>query len=343
MMSIGIVLFLASRQPERPTLALRYVTAQLCHSAPYGRKSRGEFTVLIDGSGRLFFRFGRAHTANPGLCKPRERLSQAIAALAWMSSHTYTAWTMTLIDALLLFAAGFVSSAVNAVAGGGTFITFGAMSLVGVPPIAANATSSVTQFPGYVTSTLAYWRDIRTFWRGALMLSTISVAGSLFGALILLALENPEFRSMVPWLMIAATALFAAGPWLKPAPRESDRPHFGTVTGSIIQFVTAIYGGFFGAGMGVMMLATLGLTQHGDYHRLNALKNMLAMVIAAVAILVFVVGGVVAWPQALVMLPGAALGGYAGVWLARRVPQFIIRGFVICVGLLLAFYYFTTA
>ncbi len=260
-----------------------------------------------------------------------------------MSSHTYTAWTMTLIDALLLLAAGFVSSAVNAVAGGGTFITFGAMSLVGVPPIAANATSSVTQFPGYVTSTLAYWRDIRTFWRGALMLSAISVAGSLFGALILLALENPEFRSMVPWLLIAATALFAAGPWLKPAPRESDRPHVGTVTGSTIQFVTAIYGGFFGAGMGVMMLATLGLTQHGDYHRLNALKNMLAMVIAAVAILVFVVGGVVAWPQALVMLPGAALGGYAGVWLARRVPQSIMRGFVICVGLLLAFYYFTTA
>lgn len=250
---------------------------------------------------------------------------------------------MTLIDALLLFAAGFVSSAVNAVAGGGTFITFGAMSLVGVPPIAANATSSVTQFPGYVTSTLAYWKDIKTFWRGALMLCAISVAGALVGALILLALDNPEFRSMVPWLLIAATALFAAGPWLKPARRESDRPHVGTVTGSIVQFLTAIYGGFFGAGMGVMMLATLGLTQHGDYHRLNALKNMLAMVIAAVAILVFVLGDVVAWPQALVMLPGAALGGYAGVWLARRVPQSIMRGFVICVGLLLAVYYFTTA
>lgn len=249
---------------------------------------------------------------------------------------------MTLFDAILLFAAGFVSSAVNAVAGGGTFLTFGAMSLVGVPPIAANATSSVTQFPGYVTSTLAYWDDIRTFWRGALMLCAISVAGALGGSLILLSLDNPEFRSLVPWLLIAATALFAAGPWLKPAPRDADRAHVGTATGSLVQFVTAIYGGFFGAGMGVMMLATLGLTQHGDYHRLNALKNMLAMVIAAVAILVFVLGGVVAWPEALVMLPGAALGGYAGVWLARRVPQSILRGFVIVVGLLLAYYYFTT-
>jgi uncharacterized membrane protein YfcA len=93
--------------------------------------------------------------------------------------------------------------------------------------------------------------------------------------------------------------------------------------------------------MGVMMLATLGLTQSGDYHRLNALKNMLAVVIAAVAIIVFVSGGVVAWPQAIVMIPGGALGGYAGVWIAKRVPQNVVRGFVIAVGLFLAFYYFT--
>lgn len=250
---------------------------------------------------------------------------------------------MTLLDALVLFLAGFASSAVNAVAGGGTFITFGVLSLVGIPPIAANATSSVTQFPGYITSTLAYWSDIKTFWRGALLLCAISVAGSLAGALILLALDNPSFRVMVPWLLIGATALFAAGPWLKPKPREGAQPAVGTLLGSVVQFFTAVYGGFFGAGMGVMMLATLGITQAGDYHRLNALKNMLAAVIAIVAIVIFVAGGVVAWPQALVMLPGAALGGYAGVWLAKRVPQTAVRGFVIAVGLFLAIYYFTTA
>src|SRR5882757_2894939 len=114
---------------------------------------------------------------------------------------------MTLFDAALLFLAGFVSGAVNAVAGGGTFITFGAMTLVGVPPIVANATSSVTQFPGYVTSTLAYWTDIKHFWRGALLLCLISAAGALAGAFILLALSNPSFRVMVPWLLLAATAL----------------------------------------------------------------------------------------------------------------------------------------
>ncbi|WP_027059407.1 sulfite exporter TauE/SafE family protein [Mesorhizobium loti] len=248
---------------------------------------------------------------------------------------------MSVFDAILLFLAGFLSGAANAVAGGGTFITFGAMTLVGVPPIVANATSSVTQFPGYITSTLAYWADIRHFWRGAVLLCLISAIGALAGALILLALDNPSFRVLVPWLLLAATALFAAGPWLKPVPRPGQDVAIGSLAGSLAQFVTAIYGGFFGAGMGVMMLATLGLTQAGDYHRLNALKNMLAVVIAAVAIIVFVSGGVVAWPQAVIMIPGGALGGYAGVWIAKRVPQNVVRGFVIAVGLFLAFYYFT--
>lgn len=248
---------------------------------------------------------------------------------------------MSFSEAALLFLAGFVSGAVNAVAGGGTFVTFGAMSLAGVAPIVANATSSVTQFPGYVTSTLAYWSDIRTFWRGALLLGLASAGGSLAGALILLALDNPSFKAMVPWLLLGATALFAAGPWLKPKPRPGEAVRVGSLSGAAVQFATSIYGGFFGAGMGVMMLATLGLTQSGDYHRLNALKNMLAMVIATIAILVFVVGGVVAWPEAVVMIPGAALGGYAGVWIAKRVPQNAVRGFVVAVGLALAAYYFS--
>jgi uncharacterized membrane protein YfcA len=248
---------------------------------------------------------------------------------------------MSLLDAILLFLAGFVSGAVNAVAGGGTFVTFGALSLAGILPISANATSSIIQFPGYITSTLAYRADIWGMRRGALALAIVSAAGAMAGALILLALDNPSFRAIVPWLLIAATALFAAGPWLKPKP-SPETATGGSVTGLAVQFATAIYGGFFGAGMGVMMLATLGLTQGGDYHRLNALKNMLSIVIAAVAILIFVAGGVIAWLQAVVMVPAAALGGYAGVWAAKRVPQPVVRGFVVAVGLLLALYYFVS-
>ncbi len=248
---------------------------------------------------------------------------------------------MTLIEIALLFVAGFLSGAINAVAGGGTFISFGALSVLGVPPISANATSSIAQLPGYVTSTLAYWTSIRRVWRGALVLAFVSILGSLAGALFLLWLSNARFAALVPWLLLAATALFAAGPWLKPAPREAaDEAEGRGVTGPLVQFVTAIYGGFFGAGMGIMMLATLGLTQGGDYHRLNALKNLLSNVIAIVAIVVFVSGGVISWPGALAMIPGVALGGYGGVWGAKRVPQAAVRLFVIAVGLFLAGYYF---
>jgi uncharacterized membrane protein YfcA len=248
---------------------------------------------------------------------------------------------MSVLDAIFLFLAGFASGAVNAVAGGGTFITFGALSLAGIAPISANATSSITQFPGYITSTLAYWTDISRMWRGALALAVTSAIGALAGALILLSLDNPSFRAMVPWLLLAATAVFAAGPWLKPKPKPGAQPaRPGSIVAIALQFVTAVYGGFFGAGMGVMMLATLGLTQSGDYHRLNALKNLLSIVIAAVAIVVFVSGGVVAWLQAVVMVPAVALGGYAGVWAAKRVPQNLVRGFVVAVGIFLAAYYF---
>ncbi len=250
---------------------------------------------------------------------------------------------MTLPHAVLLFFAGFFAGIVNAVAGGGTFLTFGALSVTGVPPVVANATSSITQFPGYVTSTLAYWNDFKAFWRSAIALAIASVAGSLLGAWILLQLDNPAFRKLVPWLLIAATALFAAGPWLKPKPKGGRDVAVSNLWGSLIQFVASIYGGFFGAGMGVMMLATLGLSQTGDYHRLNALKNMLSIVVAAVAIVVFVWGGVIAWPQAIVMIPGVALGGWAGVWAAKRVPQTVMRTVVIAVGFLLAIYYFVKA
>ncbi|GLS30191.1 hypothetical protein SAMN04488498_10499 [Mesorhizobium albiziae] len=249
--------------------------------------------------------------------------------------------SLTLVG--ILFLAGFLSGVVNAIAGGGTFLTFGALTLAGLPPISANATSSIAQFPGYITSTYAYLADIRLMWRGALALAAISAIGALAGALILLSLDNVSFRVMVPWLLLAATALFAAGPWLRPK-SQAQPPHGAptSLAGRVVQFFTSIYGGFFGAGMGVMMLATLGLTEGGDYHRLNALKNLLSIVIAAVAIVIFASGGIVSWWAAAAMVPGVALGGYAGVWTARRVPQGMVRAFVVAVGLFLAVYYFVT-
>ena len=248
---------------------------------------------------------------------------------------------MSLLTIALLFVAGFLSGTINAVAGGGTFISFGALTLTGASPIFANATSSIAQLPGYITSTLAYRKDYAAMWRGILVLSAASVVGSLGGALFLLYLNDAQFSAVVPWLLIGATALFAAGPWIKPKARhENEAAKGGGIASPLVQFLTSLYGGFFGAGMGIMMLATLGLTQGGDYHKLNAIKNFLANVIAVVAVVVFVGGGVIDWAGAAAMIPGVALGGYAGVWSAKRVPQVYVRGFVIAFGLFLAGYYF---
>jgi uncharacterized membrane protein YfcA len=246
---------------------------------------------------------------------------------------------MDFLTIVLLLLAAVASGAINAVAGGGTFIVFGTLTLLGVPPVMANATSSIAQLPGYITSTLAYWSDIRRLWRHALLLVVASALGGLLGALILLALNNAAFRALVPWLLLAATALFAAGPWLVRWINAGDRRMPEPLVAAV-QLVASIYGGFFGAGMGVIMLATLGLAGDSDYHRINAVKNLLSIVIAIIAIAVFISGGIVSWPHALVMIPGVAFGGYGGVWVARRVPQPVLRAVVIAIGVVLAVYYF---
>ncbi|GEO85867.1 MULTISPECIES: sulfite exporter TauE/SafE family protein [Alphaproteobacteria] len=247
---------------------------------------------------------------------------------------------MSIATIALLFIAGFFSGVINAIAGGGTFLTFGAMTLAGLPPIAANATSSITQFPGYITSTLAYRREFAGLWKSTLILALVSAIGALGGALFLISLSNPAFRAMVPWLLLAATAVFAAGPKLRP--KHASASHPATPLGLALQAVTSFYGGFFGAGMGIMMLASLGLASGGDYHRLNALKNFLSIVIAAVAIVVFSTAGAVSWLHAAIMVPAVALGGYAGVSLAKRVPQSVLRWLVVAAGVGLAIYYFVT-
>jgi len=247
---------------------------------------------------------------------------------------------MTFATIALMFVAGFFSGVINAIAGGGTFLTFGVLTLAGLPAVTANATSSIIQFPGYITSTLAYFKDLGAIWKSAIALGIASVVGSLLGALFLVWMSNATFKSLVPWLLLGATAVFAAGPWLKP--KNGGERHAATPFGLIVQTATAFYGGFFGAGMGIMMLASLGLATGGDYHRLNALKNFLSILIAAVAIIVFSTAGKVSWLHAAVMVPAVALGGYAGVHAAKRAPQALLRWIVVAAGLGLAIYYFVT-
>ena len=248
-------------------------------------------------------------------------------------------------DILVLLLAGLLSGALNAVAGGGTFFTFAALMAVGLPPITANASSSVALAVGSVASAAAYRRELAQLWRGALWLSMASAAGALIGALILVALDNITFRGLVPWLLLVATIIFALGPRIArlTGVEEGDTPTLGRrLAGLVIQFLTAIYGGFFGAGMGFLMLASLGLTEGTQYHGINAIKQILAIVIQGVAIVVFIRGGVIDWPPALIVMLAAICGGYFGVGVARKVPGPVMRGFVIATGSILTAYYFAS-
>src|SRR5699024_7902151 len=146
----------------------------------------------------------------PSICIwPTKKLDRPLSGRRRVHRKQEMEWPV----GLLVFTAGVMSGAVNAIAGGGTFLSFGAMTLAGIPPVSANATSSIAQFPGYVTSTLAYLKDVRAIWREAMVLTLISAMGACAGSLLLLNVSNPSFRLMVPWLLVAATLLFAVGPW----------------------------------------------------------------------------------------------------------------------------------
>ncbi len=251
---------------------------------------------------------------------------------------------MSLSDILILAAAGLLSGTLNAVAGGGTFFSFGALTLIGLPPIVANATSAVAMVPGYVASAINYRKELGAIWASAIWLAVASAIGALIGALILIALDDETFADFVPWLLIAATSVFALGPQISrhlPVRPHRDLRH--RLLATLVQFAMSIYGGFFGAGMGIMMLASLGITEGQNFHRINALKHILSIVIQTASIVVFVQGDVIAWPEALVLVAAVVVGGWFGVDIARRFPISVVRGFVIATGSALAIYYFLRA
>jgi uncharacterized membrane protein YfcA len=252
---------------------------------------------------------------------------------------------MTIADLALLAGAGLLAGIVNAVAGGGTFFTFSALIATGIPPITANATSAVAVVPGSAASTLAYLREIRTHARRFALLCVVSAVGGAAGAVLLLRLENATFRPLVPYLLLAATILFALGPTVtRVAMRGRELGSEGARrAGTVIfQLLIAVYGGFFGAGMGIVMLAALAITEGDDFHLINAAKNLLATVLQTVAVGFFIAAGVIVWPAAAVITVASIIGGYLGVTVSRRIDPRYMRWFVIAVGALLTVYFFAT-
>ncbi|WP_119680135.1 sulfite exporter TauE/SafE family protein [Indioceanicola profundi] len=256
---------------------------------------------------------------------------------------------MELWDIVLLSGAGLIAGLVNAVAGGGTFFTFSALVGAGIPPIAANATSAVAVWPGNVASAAAYRTEVMRDWRHFAWMGLISLIGGAIGAVILLLLEDAEFRQMVPWLLLLATVLFALSPKItaffrRQAVKEEKENTVGSpvskLVGGIIQFVVSIYGGFFGAGMGILMLASLSITEGDDFHRINAAKVVFSVLINGIAIALFIAEGIVHWPAALIVMVACIIGGYLGVVIAKRIPASYVRFFVVAVGTLLTIVFF---
>jgi uncharacterized protein len=246
----------------------------------------------------------------------------------------------------MIFVAGILGGALNAVAGGGSFVAFPALLFVGVPPIPANATNCFSLWVGTTASGGAYRNRFNLSRRVMVPLVLTSVIGGLLGAFLLLKTPAHTFMRVLPWLMLGATLLFAFGKKLtgrRPSGLEHDASTPALVGASLFELVVAVYGGYFGGGVGIMnlaMLAALGMT---DIHAMNALKVVLGAVINGVAVVMFVVKGAIYWPQGIVMTLGAILGGYFAAHYAQKLPQSWIRAFVLVVGTGMTIYFFVKA
>jgi uncharacterized protein len=249
---------------------------------------------------------------------------------------------MTFGHGILLFFAALLAGGLNSVAGGGSLISFPALIFAGVPPIPANATSTVALWPGSVASIGGYRENLPRDRRLLVPLALASLLGGYLGAVLLLHTPAQTFMHLVPWLFILATALFIFGKRInRGAGNTISSGHSWPVIGAACaaQLLIAVYGGFFGGGMGIVMLAAFSMAQVGDIHSMNGLKALLATAINGVAIVTFVLAKAVVWPDALVMIAGAAAGGYGAARLAKRINPNWVRSFVIVVGLAMAAYF----
>lgn len=242
-------------------------------------------------------------------------------------------------EILLFILAGFGAGVMNAIAGGGTFLTFPALVFAGIPPVAANATSAVAVFPGYLSAALGFGDDIRALPRAKLIRATIaSLVGGLVGGLLLLVSSNDVFSMLVPFLLFAATLAFAF---------QKQISAFLAVSGWQLTawglpgiFIVSLYGGYFNGGLGIVLLALFALWGMESLNAMNGLKNALSFVISAISVATFAIAGIVSWPAALIMGASAIAGGFAGARIAKILPVALMRAVIILIGLTMSAVFF---
>ncbi len=237
-----------------------------------------------------------------------------------------------------LLLAAFLGGTLNAVAGGGSFLTLPALVYAGLPAVVANATGTVALLPGYVASAIACRRDIAAPPGLTLpVLALACLAGGACGAALLLATEAGTFRMLVPWLLLVATALFAFAPAILSRLRGRS---FGPVVAGAGVFVVGVYGGYFNGGLGIVLLALFVLLGVAPMNAANGLKNLASVLLTAIAVAVYAWGGLVAWREALLMMAAATAGGYFGARVARRIPTPWLRAAIVATGLVMSALFF---
>jgi hypothetical protein len=244
---------------------------------------------------------------------------------------------------IFLFAAGVLGGALNSVAGGGSFIAFPALLFSGVPPIPANATNTIALWTGAAASGGAYRKHLDVPRRVLIPLLAASLTGGVTGACLLLKTPAHTFMRVLPWLTLGATLLFAFGKKIAGERRsfiehESSRLELAGAT--LFQLCVGVYGGYFGGGMGIVMLAMLAALGMTDIHAMNALKSVMGSVINGVAVVTFIIAGAIYWRHGIVMILGGIAGGYLGAHYAQKLPQVWIRWFVVLVGAGMTVYFF---
>ncbi|HEY0756170.1 MAG TPA: sulfite exporter TauE/SafE family protein [Ktedonobacteraceae bacterium] len=260
---------------------------------------------------------------------------------------------------LITFVAAILGGTLNGVAGGGTFLTLPSLIWAGVLPVEANATSTTALWPGSAAAIWALRKELlhqnKTL---LLVLGMTGFVGGAIGALLLIVTPQSTFVLLIPYLLLLATVLFAISPRISASMKKraaarqkerltvegtgaSSRPSWrGLSLIAALELLIAIYGGYFGGGLGILTLAVLGLIGMEDLNEMNAVKNTLVVCINGVAIILFIVFGVIIWFNALIMIVGAIIGGYGGVYFARKLDQRIVRSFVLLVGVVMTVYFF---
>src|SRR5215831_2637015 len=244
-----------------------------------------------------------------------------------------------LFSHIVLLGAAFLAGALNAEAGGGSFLTLPALIFTGVAPVAANATGTVALLPGYILGAWVFRSDIRIIEVAALWrIVATSLLGGIAGAALLLVTPNATFRAIVPWFLLVATAIFAFTPVLLKQLRREKRAGIAATMISVL--AVSVYGGYFNGGLGILLLALFGLLGFSNLYTMNGLKNLLSVTLTTVAVVIYALGGAVHWPSALLMMLAATAGSYAGAHLGRRVPALCLRAGIVATGLTMAFLFF---